>query len=190
MCNKIINLEFTNNNLVDELWNILSCFPSSESSSLPASASNQLEWSGLNFLTSSCNSNDTAFSEASVSSLKSSSHDCDIACAVISEVNTPLLFRKKPILGVTVHGIVAFICTKAFSDIKFLWVNIKTVYLSSALEFGSLNNSETNCSKTPNSNSSARLDDRVDHGSSPASADTTSKDAAFIHVSSWVDFCS
>ena len=92
VCNEIINLEFTDDHFVDELWDILSGLPSTESSALPASASHQLEWSGLDFLTSCCDTNDTAFSEASVSGLKSSSHHCDIACAVVSEVDAPLLF--------------------------------------------------------------------------------------------------
>jgi|LauGreDrversion4_2_1035121.scaffolds.fasta_scaffold83802_3 hypothetical protein len=98
VCDKIVNLEFTNDYLINKLWYVLSCLPSTESSALPASSSNKLERSSLDFFASCSDSNYTALAETSVSSLKSSSHDSNIASAVISEVDAPLLLREKPIL--------------------------------------------------------------------------------------------
>jgi hypothetical protein len=88
---KVIDFQFTNNNLVNKLRNILPCLPTTESGTFPASASHKLEWSSLNFFSSSSDSNNAAFTETSVSSLKSSSHDCNISSAIIGEINTPLL---------------------------------------------------------------------------------------------------
>ena len=92
MGNEIVNCQLTQDNLIDELRNILSCLPSSKGSTFPLSTGDKLEGSSGDFLASGGHTDDAALTETSMGRFKSSPHHTDIASAVISVVDTPLFF--------------------------------------------------------------------------------------------------
>lgn len=90
----LIDRQLPRHDSVNEVWHVVSRLPSTESSALPDSASNQLERSGCNLFPSCGNSNDGRLTESSVSGFKSVSHNLDVASAVKREFNAPLLLAE------------------------------------------------------------------------------------------------
>ena len=93
MCDEILDLQFSSHYFVNQFWYILSALPASESSAFPRSASDQLERSSSDFFARCCYSYDAALSEPSMRRLQSSSHHLHITSAVVSVIDSPLLFR-------------------------------------------------------------------------------------------------
>jgi len=115
-------------------------------------------------------------------------HDGHETCAVVGEVNSPLLFAHQPVPGISIHGVEAISNSEVFlCNFKFVFVDIHSVNAGSAQKCGSLSDSQTDGSKTPDSDRASGSPVRVVHDSTPSSGDTTSDEADLVGIGLGVD---
>jgi hypothetical protein len=117
---------------------------------LPGSPSHKLEWSGRDFLTGACNTNDHRLSPTPMGAFQRSPHDADITDALKGVINTPsghidddFLDRLGMILGVDAFGRAKNLCELELRRIGIDRNDTSCLGLSRAL-----NDSQANASQT------------------------------------------
>ena len=82
MGNEFVNFECPGQVIFDELWQFRPSFDSTKGRTFPYTTGNKLEWSSLNLLSSSSNTNNDTLTPSFMASLQGSPHHPNIACAV------------------------------------------------------------------------------------------------------------
>jgi len=130
MCHQLINIKLLSHHLLLELWNFCPTFPSTESSSLPDSASDKLEWSCAYFMTSGCDSNHATLAPTSVCELQCVSHDSSIASAVKSIIVTPWMLLHQLLFAFistcVVFWVHAVCCSQCLGNWELASIEVNT----------------------------------------------------------------
>jgi hypothetical protein len=82
MGNELVNFECPRQVIFDKLWQFRPSLDSTKGRTFPYTASNKLEWSSLNFLSSSSNTDNDTLTPSFMASFQGSSHHPNIACTV------------------------------------------------------------------------------------------------------------
>ena len=189
---KVINVERSTEHSLDKFWDIRATLETSKSSSLPDSARHKLEWTGADFVSRCGNTDNAGYSPSTVGTLQCRSHDIDISSTVETVVHTPLGHGTS---NVFLNGdiskrwwIDAISGTKLLGDFEFFGVDINGDDLGRSSHFGTLNDSEANCTKTEHSNGRVRFNLAGIPNGTKTRRDSASKEACLAEVGLFVDF--
>ena len=175
MSHILIKGKLTKENLVDELGNILTRFPASESCAFPDAPSDELEGSSCELLAGSSDTDDSRLTPSTMGNLEGVTHNLNDTCAVEGEVNAPLLVRLEPVASRGLHRVVAVGSAKIFGDLELVLVDVEGVDARSTAVLGGLDDSKADGAETPDSNRAVVAHLRVVHDGTPTSGNSTAE---------------
>lgn len=189
MSNELIDFELPGQIVLNKGRQLRSAFDSAEGRSSPHTASDKLEWSGLNLLSSSRNTDDYTLAPSFMTRFQCSSHDADIAGTVEGIVTSTISDVDEVFLdGLVNFGRIDEICCTEFLGPGFL--TVVGVYGNDSLGTVSdtaLDDAETNTSGTENGADSALFDFCGPCRGTEASRDPAAQETGFVERSYWID---
>lgn len=187
--NELVDLEVTLEVVGDKAGQLAAALDTTESATLPYTASDELEGTGGDFLTSGGDTNDDGLSPTLVAGLESGTHDVDVTCAVKGVVAATICHLNELLLdalvaelgGVDKVGSTKLPCPLLLGVVDIDDNNLASLVLSSTLDDG-----QANATSTKDGNVSSSLDTATtgsDDGSSVTSGDTAAEQAGTVHGS-------
>lgn len=188
---ELVDLQLAFQVVVNNAWQLRAALHTTESSTLPHTAGDQLERSGGDFFAGRSNTNDDGCTPALVACFQSVSHDVDVTGAVKSVVASAVGHLDQLLhdgLAILQLGRVDESSgAKLLGPLLLLVVQVHNNDLLGLSLLGTLHNRQTDTASAENSNVVALLHIGSDGGSSVTGGDTTAQQTGLVEASLLVD---
>jgi hypothetical protein len=186
---KFINLESASEVILNKGREFTSSLDTTKGRSSPYTASDELEWSGLNLLSCGGDTDDDTLTPTLMAGFESSSHDANVTSTIegivtttVGDLNEVFLDRFPDFGGVDEIGCAEFTCPFLFAVIGVYGNDFL-----GAIGDAALDDTEADTASAEDGAGRTLLDLRSTSGSTETSGDTASKETSFVQRSLRVD---